>query len=236
MIDHSILMQSLHIGFVDLIVAGVGLAMSGAGLFGSQKAAKKQQAISRQANQTESSIATLQQQAADVQFQASEQISGITQQQEELRKTLMLNTSARQARQIARETQIARSTALATAENQGALTSSGLQGALGSISQQGAEQGTTLFNNTQLGLQNFELNRGIFDIQSATNRRVSEIGRQVAPLQTRLRTLGVQSSNTQARQQFNNTLFQTGLQIAGSAGKTADVFDSLFGGKRTGTG
>lgn len=232
MIDHSILMQSLHYGFVEMIVAGVGLAISGAGLFGSRKAARKQQAIARQVNQTENSIATLQQQAADVQFQASEQISGITQQQEQLRKDLMLNTSARQARQIARETQIARSTAVATAENQGALTSSGLQGSLGSISQQGAEQGTTLFNNTQLGLQNFELNRGIFDIQSATNRRVSDIGKQVAPLQTRLRSLGVQSSNVQASQQLNSTLFQTGLQIAGSSGKAADVFDSLFTGKK----
>lgn len=232
MIDYSLLMESMHYGYVELIVAGVGLATAAAGLFGASQDASKQKEISRQVSQTENSIAKLQQKSADVQFKASEGISGITQQQEELRKTMMVNSSARQARQIARETQIARSTAVASAENQGARTSSGLQGVLGSVDQQGAAQSTSLFENTQLGLQNFELNRGIFDIQSATNRRISEIGKQVAPLQTRLRSLGVSSSNVQANQQFNNTLFQTGIQIAGSAKQADSVFNSLF----TGTG
>lgn len=234
MIDYSLLVSNLHVGFVDLIIAGVGLAMSGAGLFGSRKESQKQRRIAGQVNAVENRIADVQQQAADVQFAASEKISGITQQQEELRRRMVLSESSRQARQIARETQIARANSVAAAENSGAMNSTGFLGAQASIQQQGAEQGTRLFENTTLAMSNFDLNRAIFDTQTATNRQLSGFNRQIAQQQTQLRTLGVQSSNSQARQGVNNTLFNTGMQIMGSSGQTADVFSSLFTGKRTG--
>lgn len=229
MIDYSILMENLHTGFIDLIVAGVGAAVSSAGLFGSNKAAKKAERASRREAKLQRAVGAIQQQANDVQYQAGVRLSGISRQQENLRKEAVIFESARQRRQIAREVQVARATAVQGAANSGGSFSTGLQGVLGSIQQQGDEQGTSLFENTRRALQNFSLNERAANIQSATNRTLSNLNRSAAALGGQINTTQVQARNAQADQSFYNTLFSTGIQIMGANQTGQNVYNSLFG-------
>jgi hypothetical protein len=217
------------------VLAGAGIATSLIGASKERKARKKAARTERLILSTSNKKAAAQQSIADIQFDTETRIAGINQQQEASRREQTIFEAARQTRQVARELQLARSTAVAGASESGALASSSLQGVLGSQQAQAGEQATNINTNLGLALANFNANKSIFNTQSAGNRRISGVNRTIAGLDTRLRTLGVQANNAQSDAAVGRSLFNTGIQIAQSAPQASSVFTSLFNGSRTAT-
>jgi hypothetical protein len=221
---------------IQAIIAGVGLATS---LFGAnkakkaeKKAARIQAATSRQALNISNKISAKEQAAADASYNASVKISNYTKKQEALRKDQMINESASQARDIVRQTQLARATGTAIAAAGGGLTSSGFQGSQAGIQASGDEQATTLFGNTQRGLRNFALNEAILKTQVAAQGTIAGYNRQTSKLKTQLNEVTTLGANATARAQVGaNTgraIFSLGQQITSSAQQAGDVAKSLF--------
>lgn len=221
---------------IQELIAGVGLAVSLFGANKARKAEKKQARIqaetARQSLAISNTISDKEQAAADTAYNASVKISKFTQQQEKLRKDQMINESASQARDIVRQTQIARATGTARAAAGGGLLSSGYAGSQASIQASGDEQATTLFGNTQLGLRNFALNEAILKTQIAAQGTIATFNKQSSQLKTQLNEVQVTGGNLAAKQGVNaNTgraIFGLGQQITGSAQTAGNVATSLF--------
>lgn len=198
------------------IIAGIGLATS---LYGAQQAQKqgKKQLRAQQA------VVKVQNASYAAQAETTKQLSGISAQQEALRKQALILENATQARNIARATQLARATALTKASNSGAQFSTGLQGVQASITNQGAEQATTLNQNFQAGLKGFDLNQKALQIQ--TQNAVAQSG-----FNQRIASLGGQASTAAAKADFGKTLFSTGIGLIQNSTQTSGVFKSLFTG------
>lgn len=221
---------------IQALIAGVGLAVS---LYGANRAKKDQKKQARIQEQTalkslaiSNTISDKEQAAADAAYNASVEISNYTKQQEALRKDQMINESASQARDIVRQTQLARATGTARAAAGGGLTSSGYAGAQAGIQASGDEQATTLFGNTQLGLRNFALNEAILKTQIAAQGTIATFNKQSSQLKTQLNETQVLGSNASARQgakvQAGQAYVNLGQQITGSAGTAGNVATSLF--------
>lgn len=128
------------------IMAIGGLALQGAGLFGSSKANKEAEEAKRRS-------------AA-----ASQAIAGFQIDQNEVRRNAMELSSRRQQTENIRNAQLQRSMALTAATAQGAQFGSGLGGGIGQISGQA--------NWNALGIsQNLEFGQKMFDIDNLINNQ-----------------------------------------------------------------
>ena len=216
---------------ITAIIAGISLATTLFGVSESQIAAKRQKRLQAQESDIKRQVGNVQNNALDVQSRVSQQLSQITVQQEAIRKQSLIFQNTLQSRNIARATQLARATATNTANNQGALTSSSLQGGLASIATQGAEQQTNRQQNFNLGLQGFDLNSQAFAIQSQGALAQTGFNKQLSSLGSQINVNQAGQVNAQAQGDFGKTLFNIGVTGINSAEKTSNVFSSLFNGK-----
>lgn len=186
---------------MEPITAAIGLALSAAGLFGSNKAAKKQAKAERAAAIESSRL--------------SAEVSGYQQQQEADRMSQMLMESQFNQRNIIRNTQIQSALAVNAAANSGysSSDSSGVQGAFGQIQGDAGQQSTLLSANTNFGIHGFELNRKILQAQNASAQLQSTYNQQMSRAK--------QSAN------FYNGLYKLGSAINGNSAQIASGVQSL---------
>ena len=128
------------------------------------------------------------------QSQASKQIAAESARAEEIRRRQMLQEQARRQREIFRQSQLARATAVSNAANQGALEGSGLQGGLGQIAAETGQQTVALSENTDNSSQLFDANANIarFQGQQAEGRAISNLGTTITSVRPELDRIGTQ--------------------------------------------
>ena len=174
-----------------LAVAGAAVAGAGAGssLFGWSKGKE----ASRAASEAQNQIAALQAAANRVRMEQAKLIF------------------QRQQRDTIRNAQVARSVAISRAEDQGAGSSSVLQGALGQIAGQEGSQLGDLRGNYGLGVKLAGINA---NITQAQQNLVNAQGRQ---------------QEAQGYSDFGKTLFNTGVSVATGSVQGAQVINTAFG-------
>lgn len=139
------------------------------------------------------------------QQEATRQVAEISAQQEEVRKQQMNLEFQRKQREIIRQTQAARSSALVAGANQGALQGSGVQGGVSSVVATGA---TNLNQNVQardIGASLFDLNANLARAQA----RVANFQGEANRWQTYGNLFGTVATNAGT---FGRVL-ETGLNI-----------------------
>lgn len=231
-------MSILHVGFFDpltisAVVAGVGAATSLFGASKTNKANKKLAKLNKQLVGVQNEAADLEQAGNDARFEASQKITGIQAQQENLRQSLINTEARRNFRQSIRQEQLARATAVARASGGGGLFSTGLTGVLGNIQNQGLDQRNQILNNLRASNYNFSLNRAITDVQTGVNQELSDLGGQIADKNKEIRDISARIGNTSANADFGKSLFGTGINLIQNSATTGNVFastgTSLFG-------
>lgn len=178
---------------LDLIIAGVGLVSQAFGAFSSRKEGKKAAKYAKQQEQLQAAVSA-----------ENRKIEGYRKEQANFDRI-------RAERNIIRQTQIARATAVSNAANSGASFSSGLQGGLGQIAGEGSAALTSLNENFQLGQK-------VFD----ANARIAAYGGQINTLQSRI-------NQSQANQDFGRTLFSFGSQLFQGAPQISQTLQSAGG-------
>lgn len=141
-------------------ITAIGLAISAGGfidsLFGKSKAKK----LAKQQNKI------------------ANQISALSQQEDDLRKEAATNDVIATNRQQMRAAQIARATALSNATNQGAAQSSALQGGYGQIAGEYGAESAGLFGDYNAGQEIFDLNKQQTGLQNKYNQLGGKIQQQ----------------------------------------------------------
>lgn len=195
----------------DPITMGIGVAVSAIGMFGSNKAKKKEQKIN-------AAIAKTNQQISRIESEASAA-------KEALNKEDMEMSASRSRLDILRNAQRARALAVTTGAGQGVdFGSSAIGGAFGQISGETGDQSEQLASNLRMG-------RSMFDINADMNARI-------APLNQRLTGLGQSAAKARSSAetysgitQLGGSIFNNSKSISGNIDtvKTGG-FKSLFGG------
>lgn len=114
--------------------------------------------------------------AANMQTQLSNQISGYSQQQDDLRKQAATSDYLSSVRGSMRNAQVARASALAGSVNGGTQQSSGLLGGQGQIAGQAGEQIAQVGGDYYAGQQIFDLNKQITSAQTQYNYWGAKLG------------------------------------------------------------
>ncbi len=197
------------------ILAGIGLGVSAFSAFQGNKEQEKQQELAQKGYD-------VQQKIADNNAQLSREVSGITQQQENVRRKITELETMRARRALIREAQLARATALSRASSTGAATGSSFAGVMGNLTSQQASQANEIRTNFGNANTMFNLNARITSAQNRTNEQNSILGSELAAIQ---RSVAGASSDVN----FYNTLGQIGGSLTQNAGTISDVGQS-FGG------
>lgn len=197
------------------IIAGIGLGLSAFSAIKGNDAAKDQQRATQRGYDAQQKI-------ADSETQLSREVSGITQKQEDVRRSLTQLEAMRARRTLIREAQLARATALSRATSAGAASGSSFAGVGGSITSQQAGQANEIRTNVGNAMQMFDLNAQITAARNRNAERVSVFNREFA---------GAQRSAAGAASDVNfyGTLGQIGSSLTQGSGTIADVGQS-FGG------
>lgn len=113
---------------------------------------------------------------------------------ESIRKKQMLQEQARRQREIFRQSQLARATALSNAGQSGTLDSSGIQGAIGQIVTQTGQQTTALTENTEnsVGIFNANADAAFGQGLASTGKGLSNLGSTIISLQPQMEKIGQQ--------------------------------------------
>ncbi len=197
------------------IVAGIGLGLSAFSMFQGNKEQEKQQEATQKAYDAQQKI-------ADSEALLSREVSGITQQQENVRKRITELTAMRARRALIREAQLARATALSRATSTGAATGSSFAGVMGNITSQQASQGNEIRTNLGDAMTMFRLNSEITSAQNRNASRVEGFRKELATYQ------GLAASSA-SQANLYGTLGQVGGSLVQNAGTIANVSQS-FGG------
>lgn len=136
------------------------------------------------------------------QQQINKTITAESQKLEALRKQQATNEYTRATRDVMRNAQIARATALTNATSQGAAQSTALQGAYGQIAGQAGVLNTSISGNYDLGQQTFDINSNISALQGQSNY------------------LGARA---QANSQRGQGLMQLGQSVVGNSDKLTNI-------------
>ena len=209
------------------IIGAVGLATSAFGLFEQSDAKSTQADIINQQAGVQKNITNVQNKGYKEQANAQKAISKLSLQLEGIRKSQVQLESVRQTREVIRQAQLARATAVNRAANSGSLTSSGLQGVEAQITSGSADQQSRIFGDLQKSNQVFGINRQIFNINSKLAVQGSNRNAQIAGLQGQLSDLQGASAIAQGQQDFGKSLFSTGLAITGGAKQASDVLQTI---------
>lgn len=138
-------------------------------------------------------------QAAKGASQASQNIAGLEEQQNQVRKQQMELTANRNQMEILRNAQRSRSLALNNATSQGAQFGSGLSGGYGQIAGQTGINSLGISQNLALGEQNFGLDTQIsgqkiskfgYESQQATDTAIAGFGKTISGLAGPIGNLG----------------------------------------------
>lgn len=199
---------------ISLGITAVGMATS---LFGASKAKKAQ----KQAMWAQQRITNLQNASSATQTNASMQISGITQQQEQLRLQQLRLEATKARRDVVRQAQLARATAVSRAANQGALNSTALAGVIGNIRGQQAEQSGRILTDIGAAETNFALNKDILTVQNETAVKIGDYNKRIAKE-------GGVVAQANADADFGKSLFNIGTNLMGNATQTSSTLKSLF--------
>lgn len=180
-------------------IVGAGLSVVGlfAGMRGQDEAKKAQEAIAAE-NAHLSAV-----------------VSADRIKQEQIRQDQMNFQSQNSMIQSIRNTQRARAQAIAIGANQGAMNSSGIEGALAQITGQSNEQQSTIRYNTALGSQMFDINKDILKEQNASAQKISQYNSDL--------------SQGQSEMDFGKGFMQLGNSLTSQATPFGNVMQSMFG-------
>lgn len=192
---------------VSAIIATVGVATSAYGLYSSQQSANKQNKAN---NNRTGALNPL----FDKQDALNQDVVAANKRLEQIRMEQAKQDANRAKRHILRESQVARSTALSRATNQGAAGSTALQGAYGQITGQTSDLLNTLNQNANAGQAVFAENQNLFDLQS-----------KLAAAQGQINKINSTSTNVQ---DFGRSLMQGGSMLTQNADTFGKVYNSVF--------
>ena len=192
---------------ISSIVAVVGLATSAYGIYSSEKSTSQQNKNNKARTGALNPI-------FDKQDALNQDVVAANKRIEQIRMEQAKQDANRSRRQILRETQVARATALSRATNQGAGNSSAVSGALAQINNQSSDLLNTLNQNANAGLSLFKENQNIYDLQS-----------QLASAQGQINKINSTSTNVQ---DFGRSLTQGGALLTQNADTFGRVYNSVF--------
>jgi chromosome segregation ATPase len=192
---------------VATAIAAIGVAVSSYGLYSSEKSASQQNRNNKNRTATLNPL-------FDKQDALNQEVVSANKRLEQIRMEQAKQDANRSKRQILRESQVARSTALSRATNQGAAGSTALQGAYGQITGQTSDLLNTLNQNANAGQAVFAENQNIFDLQS-----------KLAAAQGQINRINSTSTNVQ---DFGRSLMQGGSLLTQNADTFGKVYNSVF--------
>ena len=131
----------------------------------------------------------------------------------ELHREAATNDYLQSQRQLIRNAQVARATALSNATNQGAQFGSGLQGGYGQISGQMGDQLATIGGEYQLGQQEFDLDNANQKLQTQYNKLGGKIN--------------LLSGQGNSLMQLGTSLVNNGAKLTNSVSGIRNVFAGL---------
>lgn len=201
--------------FLDLLVMGIGLATSAAGLFGSSSAAEDQE-------EAQAAYAAQQNRISAQQARIQRQITQESIQNERLRRQQMTQEYAHSQLQAYRQMQQRQAGAESTAASQGMGFSSAFSGATAANIGSYAYGTTQNYQSYQRGLEMFRNNMQILRYQN----RIAQLGTQANQNQANFQTTSMQNQNDI---NFGNTLFSIGTGIMGNATTIANVGQAIPG-------
>ncbi len=196
------------------VIAAIGVASAVGGTYLQSKSRGEQsRALAQQS--------AIQAKANRQQASANRKISAASVKAEEARAEQAKLESARRRREIIRQGQLQRSTALANASNSGAQFSSGLAGAIGQVTGGTGANLVANAENTAIGQSIFASNQSIFNAQSVL------AGQQTG---TNAALAGTQSafSNAQGQGALGQSLFNFGVNTVQNSETTGRVLENAF--------
>jgi hypothetical protein len=196
-------------------IAAIGLGISAFSTVKGMQAGKKQEAATQRGYDAQERI-------AESNATLSREVSGITKYQEKVRRQITQMEATKARRQIIRQTQLARATAISRASAAGASTGSSIQGVMAGVSSDFASQINEVRGNLRNSMIMFDTNAEIVDAQNRNAQRTGVFNSQLATAQS-------QASSAASQGNFYGQVANVGGTLAQNAGKITDVGKS-FGG------
>lgn len=200
---------------METVLAGLGLAGQIFGAIGEAKNAKKQASLNRAAIR-------VQQEQANSNYGFSVKESALSQQEQAVRQRLAQMEILRARRDLIRNSQLARATAVSRAASSGAQYGSSLVGALGDINVQTTLQSAEIGTNAQASAEQFRIKNSLFDLANAQGKANSVFGSRLAKLQE-------QGAQLQGSNATYSAIGQIGTSLFNNAGTIANTGKSIGG-------
>ena len=196
-------------------IAAIGLGISAYSTYNAIESGKDQQNATNRGYDAQQKI-------NDSNAQLSREVSGITKEQENIRKQIAGLEAMRAKRAIIRQAQLARATALSRATGAGAQFGSSFAGVTGGITSQSGVQIGEVNTNLSNSMSMFDLNAQIVNAQNRNAQRTGQFSADLA-------TATGMASNAQGSAATYGQLGAFGGSLAQNAGTITDVGKS-FGG------
>lgn len=202
---------------ISTAVAAIGIGISGYSVINGMQQGKKQDRATQEAYGAQERI-------AESNAQLSREVSGITKYQEGIRRKLVQMETTKARRNLIRQTQLARATALSRGTTMGAASGSSFQGVMSSLTSDFSSQINEIRGNLRSSMQQFDINENIVDAQNRNAQRTGVFNSQLATAQTNAASAASRGNRFQAIGQIGGSLVQNSETI----GNVSQSFGGLF--------